>query len=363
MTKRKRSFEFDLPDEEPSITPPQPKEKKRQQRRGPMATAVAETALSTRERAEIEQKVRDENDTLAHEFVRLKQLGLIVDLVPTVAIASDKLVRDRAAVEDSELDELKASIREIGLSNPIRIEEGDDDSFELVQGFRRLVAYRQLHSEHPTDGYDRIPAGIIPKGAALEENYRRMVDENLIRKDISFAEMGELARAFTADPNTICKDVDDAVAILFKSAGYQKRTYIRSFARLLDIIGTHLRFSHALSRNLGLAVLKSLEEHPESKSVLISSLNRCSSEKDELEILKDFVDGVGEGKTPQQPKERRTSLKKAKTTFRIETAGKEFKCIAGTQRIEMSGDTDFSAYEREKLERAVQAFFAALTET
>lgn len=363
MTKRKRSFEFDLPHDATTVTSPPSEDKERQQRRGPMATAVAETALSTRERAEIEQKVRDENDTLAHEFVRLKQLGLIVDLVPTVAIASDKLVRDRASVEDPELEELKASIREIGLSNPIRVEEGEDGSFELVQGFRRLVAYRELHSEHPRGGYDRIPAGIIPQGSALEDNYRRMVDENLIRKDISFAEMGELARAFTADPNTVCKDVDDAVAILFKSAGYQKRTYIRSFARLLDIIGPHLKFSHTLSRNLGLAVLKFLEEHPETNAALIASLDRCSTEKDELEVLKEFVDGGEESRAAKHPKGRKTSLKKAKTTFRIEMAGKEFKCIAGTQRIEMSGDTDFSAYEREKLERAVQAFFAALTET
>ena len=363
MTKRKRSFGFGSPDEDMPAPSPPSDDKNRQQRRGPMATAVAETAVSTRERAEIEQKIRAENDALAHEFVRLKELGLIVDLVPIVAIAADKLVRDRASVDDPELEELKASIHEIGLSNPIRIEEGDDGSFELVQGFRRLVAYRELHSEHPKGGYDRIPAGIIPHGAALEDNYRRMVDENLIRKDISFAEMGELARAFAKDPNTDCTDVDDAVAILFKSAGYQKRTYIRSFARLLELIGKHLDFPHALSRNVGLAVLKALEENPERKSTLVSALDRCSSEKDELDLLRNFVEDGKKGEAAKQPKERRTSLKKAKTTFRFETAGKEFKCIAGTQRIEMSGDTDFSAFERDKLERAVQAFFAALTDT
>lgn len=362
MTKRKRGFGFGLPDEEiPAV--PAVSDGKRVQRRGPMATAVAETGASVQKRAKIEQEVRDENDALAHEFVRLKQLGLIVDLVPIAKINADKLVRDRSAKDDPELEELKSSIRAIGLSNPIRIEEGDGSSFELIQGFRRLLAYRELNKEHPNGGYELIPAGIVPQGAALEDNYRRMVDENLIRKDISFAEMGELARSFAKDPNTDCQEVDDAVVILFKSAGYQKRTYIRSFARLLELVGSQLKFPHAISRNLGLAVLKVLEEHPGKAKPLIASLEGCLSEEDELEVLKSFVENEGIGKSAKQPKGQSVSRRKAKTTFRFEHAGNEFKCIAGTQRIEMSGETDFSAIEREKLERAIQAFFATLEDT
>ena len=42
-----------------------------------------------------------------------------------------------------ELEELKDSIRNIGLSNPIRVEQSGG-RYELVQGMRRLTAFREL---------------------------------------------------------------------------------------------------------------------------------------------------------------------------------------------------------------------------
>lgn len=360
MSKRKRDFGFDLPDDELTIdTPPAAKETPNR-RRGPMATAVAETASSAQARANIEQSIREENDALAHEFVRLQKLGLIVDLIPVSEILTTKLTRDRAAADDADLGELKASIKEIGLSNPIRVEEGVDGGFELIQGYRRLIAFRELHVENPTSGFDKIPAGIMPKGIALEESYRRMVDENLVRKDISFAEMGELARAFAHDPATTCTNPDDAVALLFKSAGYQKRTYIRSFARLLDLLGDKLNYAPSVSRNLGLAVLKRLEDAPESQAELVAALKECADEASELGALSSYAAGLSSQKPPKPNTTPKAPRGKSKTTFRIEAAGQEVKCIAGTQRLEMSGGADFSAFERERLERAVRAFFDAL---
>jgi hypothetical protein len=54
------------------------------------------------------------------------------------------LTRDRKAVRDSEIDELKASISDIGLSNPIQVLEAGD-GYELVQGYRRMTAFRELY--------------------------------------------------------------------------------------------------------------------------------------------------------------------------------------------------------------------------
>ena len=89
-------------------------------RRGPMAAAISENAEALRDRAEAERAIREENDRLAHDYVRLKRAGLITDLVPIDAVLTTKLTRDRAAGPDPEIEELKASIREVGLSNPIR---------------------------------------------------------------------------------------------------------------------------------------------------------------------------------------------------------------------------------------------------
>ena len=86
MSKKRRMFDVDLPDDLETfpagkVEPPAPATGNR---RGPMATAISETAESLNERQEIEAKIRAENDALAHEHVRLKKLGLIVDLSPWI---------------------------------------------------------------------------------------------------------------------------------------------------------------------------------------------------------------------------------------------------------------------------------------
>ena len=91
----------------------------------------------------------------------------------------------------------------MGLSNPIRLEARADGRFELVQGYRRLSAYRELLDETgDADRYGTIPAAVSQPGEDLEALYRQMVDENLVRKDISFAEMAMLALDYARDPGT-----------------------------------------------------------------------------------------------------------------------------------------------------------------
>ena len=220
-------------------------------RRGPMASAIHETAGSLRARAVVEAQIRAENDALAHEHVRLKALGLITDLIGLDLIDTWKLTRDRArpraGLDDREMEELASSIREVGLSNPIRVEAQPDGRYELVQGFRRLQAYRALLAE--TDDAARfgtIPAVIIAQGDTLERLYRQMVDENMVRKDISFAEMAQMAIHYAMDPGTTETDPDKVVAQLFGSASYSKRSYIRRFIRVIEALGEqsqHLDFA------------------------------------------------------------------------------------------------------------------------
>ncbi|MEC8573652.1 MAG: ParB N-terminal domain-containing protein, partial [Pseudomonadota bacterium] len=271
MSKR-RMFDINFPSDpapEPSPAPaaepparaPETKSMGRagDARRGPMATAISENADALRARAEAEQNIRAENDRLAHEFVRLKNLGLVVDRIPLDKISTSKLIRDRAVNRDPDLDELKESIRDLGLSNPIRVEE-DGDGYQLVQGFRRLSAYQALYAETGDEIYGQIPAGLVARGETLQGLYRRMVDENLVRRDISFAEMAQIALSYAQDPETSSETVEDAVAILYASAGRQKRSYIRHFAELLELIGAELSFAEAFPRALGLDLKKRLVE-------------------------------------------------------------------------------------------------------
>ncbi|SET36131.1 ParB/RepB/Spo0J family partition protein [Paracoccus homiensis] len=365
MSRKRRMFDIEIPEDDGEAvfpagktedTPPQP-----EPRRGPMATAIAETAESTRDRARIEAQIRAENDALAQEHVRLKRAGLITDMIPLDAIDTNKLIRDRASGADYELAELIASIREIGLSNPIRVEPSGDGRYELIQGWRRLSAYRQLLEETgDKDAWGMIPAGLSARGDELEQLYRRMVDENMVRKDISFAEMAQLAVHYAMDPLTEENDPEKAVAILFRSAGYQKRSYIRNFIRLVETLGETLLYPQEIPRALGLALSQRLEEVEGLAAAIRTELKDWDSRsiKDELDVLRRYA-GQGDDDLGQPAPKKKASgpvpAGKAKTTFQLARPQGSAKCVAANGRLEIRLPRDFSTVDRRRLEAAVAA--------
>jgi ParB family chromosome partitioning protein len=324
-----------------------------------MATAISEIAGSLRDRRNIEDQIRAENDALAAEHVRIKRLGLIVDLVPLDQIETWKLTRDRAKGDDYELAELITSIREVGLSNPIRLELREDGRYELIQGYRRLSAYKALLEETGDAEWEAIPAGILPRGEGIEMLYRRMVDENLVRKDISFGEMAALALNYARDPSTSENDPEKAVAQLFQSAGYQKRSYIRGFIKLVDRLGDDLRFVQHIPRALGLKLAAAIEEQPECVMAIRTELRAFDNRSvaDELDILRRAT-GLSESEddapTLPRPKSTATPAGKAKTTFQISSRIGSAKCTAANGRLEIRLDRDFSAVDRRRLEAALK---------
>ncbi|MTE01503.1 replication protein [Paracoccus sp. YIM 132242] len=359
MTRKRRMFDIEVPSEEPETFPAGKEDGKR---RGPMATAISETAESTRDRALVEASIRAENDALAQEHVRLKRAGLIVDLIPLDAIDTHKLIRDRAPAADFELAELVQSIRDIGLSNPIRVEPGRDGRYELIQGWRRLCAFRKLLEDTgDADTWGRIPAGIAARGDALEQLYRRMVDENMVRKDISFAEMAQLALHYAMDPQTAEHDPDRAVAVLFKSAGYQKRSYIRNFIPVVHALGEVLMYPQEIPRALGLSLAQRLQEMPGLATAIAAEFKDWDTRsiKDELDMLRRFA---GQGAEPSEdlpapakPAHAPLPQGRAKTTFQIPRPQGNAKCTAANGRLEIRLPRDFSTVDRRKLESAVAA--------
>ena len=352
MSKKKRVFDInfdaaDLP--EPEAQP--------EARRGPMAAAITENAEAVNSRQQAEEAIRAENDALAHEHVRLKKAGLITDLIPLDLIRTDKLTRDRADGRDAEIDELKQSIRDIGLSNPIRV-EAVGDHFELIQGFRRFTAYRELFAETQDDTFARIPAGINARGEDTLRLYRRMVDENLVRRGVSFGEMAQLAINYRAqDPNV--ESYDRAVELLYASAGRQKRNYIKHFVRLMALVGDDLRHLDTLPRATGLALVKRIDDNAVERSRLSEMLG-AEPDRDatqEQAILTQYLASRAQG---PRKKTKATSTRKAKTTFRLARPEGDAKCTVSDGRVEVQLNRDFSDVERNRLESAVAAFLAAL---
>ena len=365
MNRTRKTFDIDLPDEDGPALAEQPTSR----RRGPMAAAISENAEAGQERNKAVQAIREENDALAHEFVALRNAGHVIQSLPLAEVHSTLLTRERMSAEDEELDELVTSIRDVGLSNPIRVlERPDGDGFELVQGHRRLNAYRRLLEVTGDEEWASVPAAVMPDGPAdVAGLYRRMVDENVVRKDISFAEMAHAAQNFAADPATGTSDVDKAVAELFKSAPYSKRSRIRSFVSLLEKLGDVLLHPTEISRNLGVALQSEMKRRPalvaEIRAALGDAGNRDA--RGEMDILRRFVsepDG-GEGpdahslmngdRGPRQRSESAGQGGRTKTTFHIESAAGQVKCTAAVGRLEIKAERDFSSIDRKQLERAI----------
>ncbi|WP_299783917.1 ParB N-terminal domain-containing protein [uncultured Roseobacter sp.] len=324
-------------------------------RRGPMAAAISENAdaLSARQAAEAE--IRAENDRLAHEYVALKKNGQIVGMVALDQITAVKLIRDRAADRDPDLDELKASILAVGLSNPIHVEEVAD-GYELIQGFRRLSAYRELFAETGEARFAQIPATLQARGAQLDHLYRRMVDENLVRRDISFAEMAQLAMSYA---NRSGQSVAAAIEALYASAGRQKRSYIRHFAQLLTVLGGDLKHPEVIPRATGLSLVKLLEENQrfagQVRAVLNSQPDRDAAL--ELSLLRSAVSG---GQTKPKKAKAPTPRSSAKTTIKLNRPEGVAKCTASSGRFEVTLDHDFGSIEPRRLEAAARAFLDSL---
>lgn len=371
MSKKRRMFDIEMPEDPPAdlpeaqsdvpTEPPAPETfpAGKTARRGPMATAISETAQSARARQDVEARIRAENDALAHEHVRLKKLGLVMELVPLDAIETRKLTRDRSRKPDPELAELAASIRTLGLSNPIRLETRPDGRYELIQGYRRLGAYRALLEETgEAERWATIPAVVAQPGEELERLYRLMVDENLVRKDVSFAEMAQLALDYSADSQTAESDPDKVVAQLFASAGYQKRSYIRAFIRLLRRIGSDLEHAPAIPRALGLALVQKLDAEPALAEAIREELAGWDkrSEADELGVLR-RISGAGGGEIvdPAPPHPAKPAIQgKAKTSFQLDRREGRAKCTAANGRLEIRLPRDFTMVDRHRLEEAVR---------
>lgn len=360
MSKR-RIFDIEFDDAEleaeaavPAGTDPAP-----EVRRGPMAAAISENAAALTERQVAEAAIRAENDRLAHEYVALKKNGQIVGLVDVTAVQADKLIRDRALGRDPELEELKASIKAIGLSNPIHVEEVAE-GYELIQGFRRLSAYRELLAETGEAKYARIPATLQAKGAQVEQLYRRMVDENLVRRDISFAEMAQLALSYADRTSGGIGHSGDVVDLLFASAGRQKRSYIRNFAHLLRTLGRDLKFPEAIPRSTGLMLLKMLDQDPRLAG-RIRAVLQAKPDRDaegELAVLRAAASGTGtKPKTAAKAPAPRSS---SKTTIKLNRPEGVAKCTAQSGRFEVVLDHDFGAIDPRRLEAAARAFLDRL---
>jgi len=118
----------------------------------------------------------------AEKLRAAEKQGLLISEIPLDQIDVTQLVRDRTIIDQGEFDELIMSIEVSGLRLPIEVYQAED-GYQLISGYRRLLAYRNLADRYGAD-YSKIKAIIRPT-RDLGLSFMAMVEENEVRANLS----------------------------------------------------------------------------------------------------------------------------------------------------------------------------------
>lgn len=123
---------------------------------------------------------------LSNDFMRQSGLGGELEII--YLLLSDIVVKDQIRKEFKDIDMLAASIRELGLQNPLVVTKKDGE-FVLNQGERRYRALALL-VEQGFSEFDRVPCHVIDFDND-EHEFMRQFSENFSRSDLSALEYAD----------------------------------------------------------------------------------------------------------------------------------------------------------------------------
>ncbi|WP_271952195.1 ParB/RepB/Spo0J family partition protein [Ruegeria faecimaris] len=341
------------------FTPIDENDLKKSRRRdvGPMGAAVRETASSLNESTESRVEQRRQNASDAKKYRKARDEGRVIVAVGINEILTSDLPRDRldlsAVASSDEMDELKASIQERGQKEPIELYKDPDGCFQLKKGWRRLTALKQLFEETGDERFSSVTARVAEVQSDRIDLYIDMVEENVVREDLTFAEMAQVAILASRDADLGAGDPEALVGRLYSSLHKMKRSYIRSFVYLLNELEDDLRFPKTVSRNLGVEVARKLRASSGSAAKLRNVLARASTASEQNEALDAFLADPDAELSSGKPREKSESVK-----YEFHVGASKVTARRGECRI-LSGQ-DFSSVDRSKLQRAVEAFEAVL---
>ena len=336
---------------------------------GPMAVAGRETAEALTRLAEEQTEQRRRNAEDAEIFRRLKRDGDVLERLPLDVVQTRSLPRDRldleAVARSDAMDELKASIRSRGQREAIEVWPVGDGRYELKSGWRRLEALRQLHAESGDARYATVLARVMAAGSEVRSLlYVDMVEENIIREDVSFAELAHVAIMMALDPLAGVSSADDAVNRLYGSVQKSKRSTIRRFVELLQAVGDGLPSPQAIPKHLGAEAARLLGQDGEHVARLLELLAGAEDAAAQNEALGTFIAERSAVATPCDGGEVETRRSRrvggsGRQKFEFHHEGMKVTARPGEVRIRCG--EDFVDMPRERLEAAVAAFRAALT--
>lgn len=337
-------------------------------RAGPMAVAGRESAEALTRLAEEQAEQRRRNAEDAATYRRSREAGEVLERLPLGSVEARSLPRDRldldAVAQSEAMEELKASIRSRGQREAIEVWPVGNGLYELKSGWRRLEALRQLYVELGEARFATVLARVMPAGSEVRALlYVDMVEENIIREDVSFAELAHVAVSMARDPLAGVADAEEAVNRLYGSLHKSKRTIIRRFVALLEAVGDLLPVPQAIPKHLGAETARLLGASAENVARLRSRLGGVTDAAAQNEALADFIaaDARGAGPTMADVVARgRGRPDPATARQKFEFHHQDMKVTARPGEIRIRAADDFAEIPRERLEAAVAAFRATL---
>lgn len=323
---------------------------------GPMGAAVREAADSLQETTEAKVEQRRQNVHDAKAYREAAEQGRVLTSITLSEISTNDLPRDRLELDEvavsEEMDELKSSIRARGQKEPVEVYEGDDGRYQLKKGWRRFTALSQLFAETGEAEFGVIIARIDRGEEDRIARYIDMVEENVVREDLTFAEMAQVVIVASRDDRVDGDDAEALVGRLYASLHKMKRSYIRSFVFLLTHLDGALKWPKDVSRNLGVDVARALKAGSGNEDALRGRLARCPSREDQAVVLADFV-LAGKG---VQPAEKAKKDPKEKFEFYVD----DMKITARNGECRIVSTDDFTSIAKDQLERAIRVFMDTL---
>jgi len=318
---------------------------------------VRETAESLSEATESKVEQRKQNAADAKAFREAEADGRLLLTIPLADIHTDDLPRDRLELEavaaSEEMEELKSSIRARGQKEPVEFYVGEDGRYQLKKGWRRFTALSQLYAETGDPDFSTIIGRQSDAAEIRIARYIDMVEENVVREDLSFAEMAQVALAAAKDPKVPEVDAEELVGRLYASLHKMKRSYIRSFVFLMKELGDAIRWPKDISRNLGVEVARALKTGGARVDELRDALAQAGDASEQAHTLEAFIDQTkGQGAKPASVK------KQPREKFEFHVGKTKVTARKGECRI--VSKTDFASVPKERLAGAIEAFEAAL---
>lgn len=321
---------------------------------GPMGAAVRDAAQTLTDSTEAKVEQRRQNAEDAKTYRAAAQEGRVLERIALGDVHTDDLPRDRLELEavaaSDEMEELKASIRMRGQKEPVELYVGEGGRLQLKKGWRRFTALSQLFAETGEDAFATIVARVAQSDDSRLSRYVDMVEENVVREDLTFAEMAQVAITAADDLAVEERSAEALVGTLYSALHKMKKSYIRAFVHLLQVLGDDLQWPKSVARNLGVEAARVLKSGQGDAADLRQRLAAAANPEAQTEVLKAFV-AVGAAAP-------RVALKAPKQKFEFHIG--ETKVTARQGECRIVSKHDYAAIPKPQLEQAIKAFEEAL---